>query len=261
MRLTLKPFWLAVTLIPLIPAQGNGATLGKNASPAQVLFNQGNAAYDSERYVQAAQAFAQSAVLEPAVGTLVNLGLAEWQLGRTGEAILSWERARWLSPYNRAARQNLEFARRRVESPELAWYEVVSTWLPMNWWAWLAGTTLWGAIWLAIAPVILRARKAGWQQATAAFGLMLFLLTVPAQIGVNTRSRIGFVLRDHTPLRLTPTRDAQAITRMAVGQSARVKKTRGDFLLVQSGRSSGWLQRGELGLLCPPRELTVTNPQ
>jgi tetratricopeptide (TPR) repeat protein len=239
------------------------AGAGPGSRPERVLFQNGNAAYVAGRHLEAAQSFAQSAVLRPAAGTLLNLGLAEWQLGNPGEAILSWERARWLSPYDGAARQNLQFARRiaQVDSPDLAWYEVVSTWLPVNWWAWLSGGCLWGSIGLAVAPVLLRGHKGSWQQAAAAFGLMLFLLTVPAQLGVSTRSRIGFILRKDTPLRLTPTKDAQALTRMAPGQPARLKRARGDFLLVQTGRSLGWVERSDFGLVCPRRDTAFTTPQ
>ena len=114
---------------------------------------------------------------------------------------------------------DLRFARKtaQLEAPELAWYEVISTWLPGNWWAWIAGASLWLAVGMVMLPGILRWRKATWHQAVAAFCLMVFLLSIPAYIGLHTRSRLGFVLQPDTVLRLTPTVEAQAVTRLAAG--------------------------------------------
>jgi tetratricopeptide (TPR) repeat protein len=216
------------------------------------LFRQGAATYRLGDYADAAQAFRQSAKQRPASGTLQNLGNAEWKLGSTGPAILAWEQAVWLDPFNDPARTDLRFARRtaQLEAPELAWYEVVSTWLPANWWAWIAGASLWLAVGLVMLPGILRWRKATWHQAVAAFCLMVFLLSIPAYIGLHTRSRLGFVLQPDTPLRLTPTLEAQAITRLAAGEPARLARTRGKYLLIRTNRTQGWVERGQFGLIC-----------
>jgi len=221
------------------------------ASPARALFQTGSAAYRAGEYSVAAIAFRQAAEFRPASGTLQNLGSAEWQLGSAGPAILAWEQALWLDPFNTSARENLRFARKtaQLESPELAWYEVVSTWLPVNWWAWLAGSSLWLAVGLVMLPGIFRLRKQAWHQAVAAFGFAVFLLTVPAHIGVDTRSRIGLVLKPDTPLRLTPTRQAQPVTRLAAGEPARLARVRGDYFLIRTSRASGWVERAEFGLI------------
>ena len=222
------------------------------ASP-NTVFQAGAAAYRAGDYLRAAEAFRQSVALQPASGALQDLGNAEWQCRRTGPAILAWEQARWLDPFNQFARQNLRFARKtaQLESPELAWYEVVSTWLPASWWAWIAGTSLWLAIGMVILPGVLRLRKATWHQAVAALGLMVFLLSVPAHIGVQTRSRVGFVLQPDTPLRLTPTLEAQAVTRLAAGEPGRWVRARGNYVLIRTGRALGWVEQDQFGLACP----------
>lgn len=228
-------------------------SLSALASTSDALFHTGVAAYHSADYALAAQAFRQSVALQPASGALQDLGNAEWQCQRAGPAILAWEQALWLDPFNGAARQNLRFARKtaQLEAPELAWYEVISTWLPVTWWAWIAGLSLWGAVGLTLLPGILRRRKATWHQALAALGLMVFLLSIPALFGVHSRSRIGFVLQPDTPLRLTPTREAQPLTRLAAGEPARWVRARGDFVLVRTSRTLGWVERDQLGLTCP----------
>ena len=221
------------------------------ASPAHALFQTGSAAYRAGDYSVAVTAFRQAAELRPASGTLQNLGSAEWQRGRTGPAILAWEQAVWLDPFNESARENLRYARKaaQLESPELPWYEVVSTWLPVNWWAWLAGSSLWLSVGLVFLPGIFRWPKRAWHQAVAAFGFAIFLLCVPAHFGVDTRSRIGFVLGKDTALRLTPTAEAQPVTRLAAGEPGRLERIRGGYLLIRTSRASGWVERSEFGLI------------
>ncbi|MCX6930893.1 MAG: hypothetical protein NT154_47975, partial [Verrucomicrobia bacterium] len=223
------------------------------AAPSDALFQLGTTAYRAGDYALAGQAFRQSVDLQPSSGALQNLGNAEWQGRRPGAAVLSWEQALWLDPFNQSARQNLRFARKTVqlEAPDLTWYEVISTWLPVSWWAWIAGSSFWLAIGMVMLPGILRQRKATWHQAVAALGLMVFLLSVPAHIGVKTRSRIGFVLEKDTPLRLTPTLEAQAVTRLAAGEPARWLRARGKYVLVRTSHSVGWVEQDQFGLTCP----------
>jgi hypothetical protein len=80
---------------------------------------------------------------------------------------------------------------------------------------------------------------------------MLFLLSVPAHLGVHTRSRIGFVLDKQVGLRLTPTTEAQALTQLAAGEPVRVVGARGNYVLVRTSRAKGWLERTQFRLICP----------
>jgi tetratricopeptide (TPR) repeat protein len=221
------------------------------ADPADALFRYATNAYYAGNYSQAAVAFSQAAGLRPAGGTLQNLGNAEWLRGRIGEAVLAWEQSLWLDPFNGLARSNLRFARHtaQLEAPDLSWYEVVSSWLPANWWAWVAGFSLWTAVGISTVPGILRWRKSAWQQAVAAFGLALFLLSLPAHLGVSTRARLGFILFKDVPLRLTPTTEAQFITRLGAGEPARLERKQGNYLLIQASHTTGWVQRDQFRLI------------
>jgi len=221
------------------------------------LFQQATAAYESGDFTQSASLFHECAALQPASGTLQNVGNAEWQNARVGPAILAWEQSLWLDSFNEPARLNLRFARKsaQLEPPDLAWFEVVSTWLHVNYWAWLTGVSLWVAIGMITLPGILRLRKAAWHQAIAAVGLMVFLLTLPAHLGVHGRSRIGFVLQPETPLRLTPTMESQVLTRLPAGQPARVEQVRGNYVLARAGTLGhrGWIERERFALVCAGR--------
>jgi len=227
-------------------------TLQATAASIPNEFKAGAEAYRAGDFARAAQAFRDATTQEPASGTLQNLGNAEWQLGRTGAAILAWEQALWVNPFDKHARNNLRFARTsaQLDTPELKWYEAAASWLPANWWAWIAGASLWLVVGMMTLPGILRWRKSTWQQAVAALGLGIFLLSIPAHFGVLTRTRLGFVLEKDTPLRLTPTAEAEAVTRLAAGEPARWVRTRGNFLFIRTNRNAGWIERGQFGLIC-----------
>ena len=227
-----------------VPVSGNSAL---------DLFHSGTQAFLAGDFGLAATNFHLASAREPASGTFLNLGLAEWNRGRAGAAILAWERSLWLNPLNRLPIQNLKLARKtaQIESPDLTWYEVVSSWLPVNWWAWITGFSLWMAAGFALVPGILRWRKAVWQQAVAACALMFFLLSLPAHVGVYTRAELGFVQDNDAPLRLTPTAAGQVITRLASGDPARFEWRRGSYLLVRTSRGRGWIEQSRFALICP----------
>jgi tetratricopeptide (TPR) repeat protein len=218
---------------------------------AQDAFTRGTQAYQARDYDRAAAIYGEAAKTAPAAGLLQNLGLAEWRNGQAGPAILAWEQAQWLAPMDATVRDDLRFARknRLLSAPELAWYEICSTWLPASAWAWLACGTFWLAVSLILLPWVFRWRKAAWHQALAAAGFALFLLTLPALLGIQTRSKLGVILGRDTPLRLTPTAEAQTIGRLPDGETVRFERARGDYLFIRTNNGSGWVKREQLGLI------------
>lgn len=205
------------------------------------------------QYPEAAAAFEKAAQTRPACGTLVNLGIADWRSGHAGAAIQAWEQARWIDPFDMSAGANLGFARQaaQVDAPQLKWFEVESTWLPPDAWVWLAGASLWLAAGVMTLPGFFRRRKAGWQQALAALAFGLFLFSMTANLGVVSRTQIGFVLKKNVPLLLTPTRDAEVVSTLNAGEPARRLRTRGNYFFIRTAFAAGWISRDQFGLVCP----------
>jgi hypothetical protein len=138
---------------------------------------------------------------------------------------------------------------RLLDTPQLAWYEVFCTWLLPDVWPWLACITFWLALALVLLPGIFGVRKGGWQQGAAAGSFAIFLLTLPALYGIQTRLRIGIVVAQNTPLRLPPTSEAQVVVKLAAGETARLERERGQYLFVRTSAAAGWVARGDLGLV------------
>lgn len=206
-------------------------------------------AYEHSNYPDAVLEFRKAAGISPCTGAFQNLGNAEWQRGRTGPAIQAWEQALYIDPWNVSARQSLQFARKtaQLEAPQLGWFEVVASWLPLNSWVWIAGASLWAAVGMLTLPGILRLKRQGWHQAVAALGFAVFLLSMPAHLGTHTRTRQGFVMLNNTSLRLTPTGEAQEVTKLTSGDPVRVERTRGEYILVRGSQGRGWLHQDETG--------------
>jgi tetratricopeptide (TPR) repeat protein len=220
--------------------------------PVVTAFQAGIDAYLVSDFEAAADQFQKAVAESPSAGAWHNLGNAEWQRGKTGPAILAWERAAWLDPFNPNPRANLRAARKsaQIDTPDLSWHELCSTWLPVDAWAWVAAFSFWLAVALMLLPNLLHWRRADWRQGLAAAGLAVFLLTLPALAGVQSRSRIGIVVNPDTPLRLTPTQEAQTLAKIPAGAMARLERRRGDYVYVRTQfDSAGWLKQSDFGLI------------
>jgi tetratricopeptide (TPR) repeat protein len=215
------------------------------------FFAQGVTAAQAGNFSDAAAAFGQSAKQRPAAGTFLNLGIVEWQRGHAGAAILAWERAGWIYPFDPRAKQNLKFARTaaQLNAPDLKWHESASLWLPPNAWVWLAGASLWLAVGALTLPRFFRWRKAGWQQWLAALGFGVFFFCLAANAGIVSRTNIGFVLKRNAPLLLVPVKTSEVTTTLAAGEPVRKIRTRGEYHLVQTAYGTGWMEQKHLGLV------------
>jgi hypothetical protein len=220
---------------------------------ADDFFADGLAAARAGDFLDAKINFESEVNARPSSGALVDLGLAEWQRGHAGAAILAWEQARWIAPFDTSAEQNLKFARTvaQVDEPQLRWFETASTWLPPNAWVWIAGASLWLAVGAVTLPGIFRRKKSGWQQTLAALGFCLFLFSLTANLGVVSRKQIGVVIKKNAPLRLTPTREAEVVSTLNAGEPARRVRTRGNYFFIRTAYGPGWIQKDEFGLVNP----------
>ncbi len=215
------------------------------------FFDQGLAAAETGDSAHAFELFGKSVAATPSSGALHDLGNSAWRIGRPGPAVLAWEQALWLDPRNENARSSLRYARHTgdLEEPDLRWFEVCSSWLPGDWWPWIAAASFWACLSLLVLPSVFRSRRRDWYQASAAACAAVFLLCLPALAGLNARARLGFILPKEAALRVTPTAEAQVLTYLPSGEPARLQRTRGDYALIRSRYTTGWVKRDELGLI------------
>lgn len=217
-------------------------------------FDLGRTDYESGKYADAAKAFQSHTEKEVSAGLLHNLGNAEFKVGHLGPAILAWERARALDPGSRNTKANLHYARGHagLEQPESPWYETYSAFFPPNRWITIAMCAFWASAALLVLPPLLRRRRTALSQAAAVVAIITFLLTLPALIGIYTRSRLGIVQIANTSLRLTPTQEGEVLGTLPEGETARVERARGAYRYIRaSSDRAGWVRRDEFTLLWP----------
>jgi hypothetical protein len=244
-----KAFRIGILIAPgLLATVASGAAVN---SPAARFFEQGVAAASAGEMHQAEAMFREAVALELSSGGLHNLGNAAWRVGERGPAVLAWERSLWLDPWHEPARQSLAHARHTANlgTPDLRWFEVCSTWLPHSWWPWLTMACFWSCVALLVLPPVLRWRRRDWAHALAAAFAAATLLCLPALAGLNGRARLGFVLPAQAPLRVTPTDAAHITSYISSGTPVRLQRTRGDYLLISTRYSEGWVRRAELGVI------------
>lgn len=215
-------------------------------------FSNGLAAARSGNFSEAATQFEISIRQQPSVGALLNLGIAEWQAGHAGPAILAWERAAWIAPRDERVNNNLKLARAvaQMEAPELRWFEKISVVLPAAMWPWISGASLWLIAVALLLPRVLRWRKSAWQQPLVALGVVVFVFSLTANFGVASRADLGVVTKKNVPLRLTPTQGSELIATLNGGETFRLVRTRGNYYFIRTTMTAGWVERGQVGMIC-----------
>ncbi len=178
-----------------------------------------------------------------------NLGTAYLALGRYGEAILHFERARKLTPEDEAINRNVRIARERAgltqeaASPirlfanRLAGIGGANAWLAFGW---ILYVCLMGLISLRVWT----RRDENWLSRTI-LGLVpvtLLVLLIACSAWWSTRAPTGVVLSEDAELRALPSLDAASRGTLHPGQIVRIRETRGDWQEVRlKGGDRGWL--------------------
>jgi len=223
-----------------------------SAHGANDPFAAGLKAETSGQFESAAKCFQQELRRAPSSEAWHNYGNAAWLAGHPGEAVLAWERARWIAPGNTNAAASLRFVANLGQFPELplTWTETYSAWLSAGQWAWLAASSGWLAVALALLPGIFRRRKSAGPQWLAAAALGVLLLTLPALAGIHSRAQLAVILPANTPLRQTPTLTAQPLARLAAGEMVRCLRPRGAYWFVRTANDeTGWVAQNQLGFI------------
>ena len=217
-------------------------------------FEDANRAFSAGHYAESARAY--QAVLKQngySTAALFDLGNAEMRLHKFGDAILDYERARWLAPHDPDVLANLRYARQQagLVASEEAWSEQLANALSPNTWAWLAS----GALFLLCAAVFTKQLRPDYHAHLALLITASALTLTVACAAVLLRSqqldRAVLPAKD-TPALLSPFAGAKTVYDFAAGQMVRVESTHGGYDFVRdAGGHSGWVAGGQVALLVP----------
>ena len=223
-------------------------------------FRAANQLYDTGKFAEAASAYDRIDL--KTAHLYYNLGNARFREGKLGFAVLSYERARRLSPRDPDVLANLRFAQQRLgvdevnASPRAVWrflQNAGSSRTATEWGIheliglWLTALAVAGAIWLPrLRTGFLVAAVVGFcwfAVAAAALGRHIYTgRTGPAAI----------VLARRTEVRFAPLPDATVHFQAAEGTRVAVREDRGQWLFIErADGQEGWVRADAVGRVTP----------
>ena len=213
------------------------------AGSADDTFDNGNRAFAEGDFAQAIADY-QSLVdsghySEP---IFFNLGNAYAKAGQIGPAVLSYQRALFIAPQDRAVKANLALA--ASATPRSTWYERAAYTLSMSSWSFFI---FGGFILIALAALLGRftsRKKSAW---TLGLGGATSVLAATAALAIWWPVLNESVVIAPAQARLSPFATAHAELTLGEGQTVTVKRTHGGFALIttDSGQS-GWVEAKDI---------------
>ena len=229
------------------------------AQPADenTFFEQGNRAYAEGDYAAARDAYEQlvkAGSRNPAV--FLNLGHADFRLGRDVSAAINYRRALALEPGNTAARSSLEhvLGKLGVPAPGLGAAEIVGKYISFDLLALIGSLLFWAGLILLVFAVFAVKRRPG----LAVLGVLVAALgatLVAAAWAGDSRvalAKTSIVVGDAADARSTPADNAQKLADLPVGTPVRVIASRDDWSLVRLPVGvDGWVRSAALEPVFP----------
>jgi tetratricopeptide (TPR) repeat protein len=222
-----------------------------------------NQAYTAGSYDQAAKLFRQIITARGYSAPLCfNLANAEARAGHPGQAILNYERARYLAPNDADINHNLQLARQQagLEPNSYRWWQILL--LSINWTVWLfvmaAGLLLilLAIIGTACLPALAAAlhqpphRLRNLFRAVIFAGVPLCLLlgfVELSTLGFNNRIEGVIVAPKEAALLISPFDTAEKIGTIPEGELVTVEDRHNDYLRIEArDQHFGWVRQQDL---------------
>lgn len=232
------------------------AALGLVSAARADAFDDANRAFAAGRYansVHGYQAVLKENGYSPAV--LFNLGNAELRAGRPGDAILDYERARWLAPRDPDIAANLRFARQRagLAVTDAPWTTHAADLLSANAWAWLGSAAL---VALCAGVIITqlhgRRRAAWWRLANTASAAVLLAAVGAMAVRAGQLDRAVLPVKGTAAL-ISPFVGAKTAFEFPAGETVNIEKTHADYSFVRDAAGhAGWVSDAQVGRIVTP---------
>ncbi len=242
----MKKYFILLLLFCLC---SGGALQGLAETGPEKLFQESNHAYTLGHYQEAVDGYLRIAGRDGmSAALLYNLANSYAALGRTGKAVVNYERALRLSPGDADIKANLEQVRKdtglyRDHKPL---YEELANLLGPDQWLLLAGLGLAVLALCAITRYLVPSLPAAAARTVMITALLLIITVLPPAIVGYQGWNDGVVTDDQARLLISPFAEAASTGTIKAGRVVRPRKTHGDFVLVrdETGRS-GWLHRNQ----------------
>jgi tetratricopeptide (TPR) repeat protein len=229
-----------------------------------VNFAQAVTAYDSGDFCSAAEFFRSNIVKDsPDPALLYNLGTCLCNQGDLAGALVCFERAHLLAPYDTAITENLNFVRRKLFLPEVNKIDgptemlLVANhslrpdeWLLVAMFAWALG-----GIFLAFR------RKLSFNKRIVFISscTIIFILALGACIYEKMdaySNKNAIITSPEAELRSLPSmRSGSKLVRLRMGTVVRVIESRFDWVRIKSDNTKGWIKKDKMTRIAPGNDL------
>ncbi len=252
----------ALSLITLLATQ-----VGARAETPDADLDAANRAYQDGHYDESAKLFRQLIETHGYSAPLCfNLGNAEAKAGHLGQALLNYERARYLAPGDSGINHNLQVTRKQagLDPNPYRWWQVVMR--SINWTVWLAViVTCLVLLLIAVIGTASAQALSGKTGASAASirrffkGLSFFCVPLFLFFGFVELSTVGFndriegvVMGKPATLRLSPFDSAEKTGTLPEGELVTVEQRHDNYFWVDdASKQSGWVVDKELEPVVP----------
>jgi len=238
------------------------AGLGAGSSRAASL-DAANRAFAENHFAEAGQKLeAVIAARGYSAPTLFNLGNAYLCAGKTGVAILDYQRAQLLAPRDPDIAANLSAARNAagIEVANVPWYGVFSNALSPNTWAWLASFALIGLCAALLAHAFRPSARL--PSRFAAVGCAVVLATAIGAVVLRApQLDEAVVTTKNVAARISPFASAATAFPLNEGQTVAINSSHAGFALVTTadGRH-GWVAAFDIAPLIPAQPASADIP-
>ena len=185
---------------------------------------------------------------------LFNQANADARQGKTGLAILNYERALLLAPNDADIVANLHFVRAQAGLPDASenGFARSLTFARPNTLAWFGSFALLLGGLSVLLVRIYPSRRRAFRALTCA-GALLVANAIASAITLWPNVNEAVVIGLEAPARTAPVLGVEPVFQLREGETVTVRAERGDFMLVQTpaGRS-GWVAGAELARVVPP---------
>lgn len=241
-----------ILLLLLIAVTGAAGT----ARAENDTFNEALSAYAGGDYDAARRGFEElvkAGSLDPAV--FLNLGHADYRLGRTVPAAINYRRALALDPSNTAARSSLEhvLAELGVPAPGLGFAEIVGKYISFDLLVLLGSLLFWAGLLLVVFAVFSGGRRRG----LVVLGVLIAVLGATAvAVSWAGDSRIALaqtaMITGNTEALSAPAANAQKLADLGKTQVVRIMAERDGWSLVRLPIGvDGWVRSDLLEPIFP----------
>ena len=227
------------------------------AAPS-AAYEQANRQFAAGDYAAAAAAYEQVLAADgPRAAVLYNLGNSYQRLGRTGPAILAYERARLLTPRDPDLLANLALARKAAAAFEDGdrhpLVEVALNYLSRNEWSWLVAGSALVLGGLALLGGVLRRRPRQAALVTAGLAGVALALGGSALYLRRAEANQGIVLSETATVRLSPFATAEALGTPGPGRIVQLGHQTGGFYYIEvpGVNLRGWMASKDVAAITP----------